>query len=92
MRLIHHVLREYLSKSVVLYFDDILIYSLSREEHMHHLISVLGTLRKESLYANMEKMHFWDGDHVIFLRFKINQHGVNVDQEKVVAIKEWPTP
>jgi len=43
MRLMHHVLRKYLGKFVVVYFDDILIYSLSREEHMHHLKSVLET-------------------------------------------------
>jgi len=91
MRLMHHVLGEFLSKFVVVYFDDILIYSLSKEEHVHHLRSVLETLRKESLFANMEKCIF-GMDHVIFLGFKINQHGIHVDQEKVVAIKEWPTP
>jgi len=48
MRLIHHVLREFLGIFVVVYFDDIVIYNLSREEHMHHLRSV-ATLRKESL-------------------------------------------
>jgi len=58
---------------------------------MHHLKSVLETLRKKSLYANMEECIF-GMDHVIFLGFKINQHGVHVDQEKVVAIKECLTP
>jgi len=91
MRLVHHVLREFLGKFVVVYFDEILIYSLSKEEHVHHLRSVLEILRKESLFANMEKCIF-GMDHVIFLGFKINQHGVHVDQEKVMAIKEWPTP
>jgi len=52
---------------------------------------VLETLRKASLYANMEKCVF-GMDHVIFQGFKINQHGVHVDQEKVVAIKDWPHP
>jgi len=65
MKLIHHVLREFLGKFVVVYFDDILIYSLSREDHLHHLRSVLETLRKESLYASMEKCIF-GMDHVIF--------------------------
>jgi len=91
MMLMHHVLREFLGKFVAVYFDDILIYSLSKEEHVHHLRSVLEILRKESLFANMEKCIF-GMDHVIFLGFKINQHGVHVDQEKVTAIKEWPTP
>ena len=54
---------------------------------MHYLRNVLKILRKESLYANMEKCIF-GMDHVIFLGFKINQNGVYV----VMAIKEWPTP
>jgi len=78
MRLMHHVLREFLGKFVVVYFDDILIYSMSQDDHLHHLRSVLETLRKVSLYANMEKCVF-AMDHVIFLGFKINQHGVYVD-------------
>ena len=61
MRLMHHVLREFLGKFVVVYFDDILIYSMSQDDHLHHLRSVLETLRKASLYANMEKCVCWDG-------------------------------
>jgi len=91
MRLMHHVLREFLGKFVVVYFDDILIYSMSQDDHLHHLRSVLETLRKASLYANMEKCVF-GMDHVIFLGFKIHQHEVHVDQEKVMAIKDWPPP
>jgi len=79
MRLMHHVLREFLGKFVVVYFDDILIYSLSKEDHLHHLRSVLKTLRKEFLYANMDNCIFWM-DHVIFRGFKISNHGVHVDQ------------
>ena len=74
MRLMHHVLREFLGKFMVVYFDDILIYSLYREDHVHHLKCVLETLRKESLYYNMEKCIF-GMDHLIFLGFKINKHG-----------------
>jgi len=54
--LVHHVLRELLGKFVVVYFDDILIYSMSQDDHLHHLRSVLETLRKTSLYANMENV------------------------------------
>ena len=91
MRLVHHVLRPFLGKFVVVYFDDILIYSMSRKNHAQHLQQVLGTLREQSLYANMDKCVF-GMDHVIFLGFKISKDGVHVDQDKVVAIQEWPTP
>ena len=50
MRFMHHVLGEFLGKFVVVYFDDILIYSMSQDDHLHHLRSVLETLRKASLY------------------------------------------
>ena len=63
----------------------------SKEDHSYHLRSVLETLRKQSLYANKEKCVF-GMDHVIFHGFKISKHGVHVDQEKVVAIKDWLTP
>jgi len=71
----------FLGKFVVVYFDDILVYSMSQDDHLHHLRSVLETLRKASLYANIEKCVF-GMDHAIFLGFKTNQHRVHVDQRK----------
>jgi len=55
MRLMHHVLRPFINKFVVVYFDDILIYSLSLDDHEMHVRKVLETLRKEHLYANFAK-------------------------------------
>jgi len=91
MRLMHHVLRPFIGKFVVVYFDDILIYSLSLEDHEKHVRQVLETLRKESLYANYANCMF-ALDHINFLGFVLSSKGVHVDQEKVAAIQHWPTP
>lgn len=91
MRLMNHVLREFLGKFIVVYFDDILIYSKNLDDHCVHLRVVLQVLRYENLYANLEKCVFCT-DHVIFLGFIVSSKGVHVDEEKVKAIREWPPP
>ena len=91
MRLMNHVLKEFIGKFVVVYFDDILIYSTSLEHHILHVKSVFDVLRRERLYANAEKCIFYS-DQLIFLGFVISAQGIHVDDEKVKAIREWPTP
>ena len=91
MRLMNHVLREYLGKCVVVYFDDILIYFRSLEEHVEHVRNVLIALRKAQLFANLKKCAFCL-DKINFLGFVISANGIEVDSEKVKAIKEWPRP
>ena len=91
MRLMNHVLREYLGKCVVVYFDDILIYSKCLDDHVMHVRLVLAKLREEKLFANLKKCSFCM-DKVNFLGFIVSSHGVEVDEEKVRAIREWPTP
>ena len=91
MRLMNHVLRDFIGHFVVVYFDDILIYSADLDLHAQHLHSVLSALRHEKLYANLEKCMFCQ-DHVVFLGFVVSSKGVEVDQSKVKAIQEWPTP
>jgi len=91
MRLMHHVLRPFIGKFVVVYFDDILIYSLSLEDHKEHVRKVLETPREEKLYANSKKCVFAI-DHIDFLGFVVSSKGVHVDEEKVASIRHWPTP
>ncbi|XP_052877270.1 uncharacterized protein LOC128283892 [Gossypium arboreum] len=89
MRLMNHVLRAFIRKFCVVYFDDILVYSKTLEEHVPHLGAVLETLRKEVLYANLKKCSFCT-DKVVFLGYVVSANGLEVDQEKVQAIQEWP--
>ena len=71
----------------VVYFDDILIYSKSLDEHKQHLKSVLEVLRKERLFANLGKCSFGT-DHVVFLGFVVGADGLRVDEQKVQAIQD----
>ena len=91
MRLMNHVLRPFICKYVVVYFDDILIYSKSLDEHVEHIKCVLAVLRKEYLYANLEKCTFCT-DKVVFLGFVVSAHGVQVDEEKIKVVREWLPP
>jgi len=91
MRLMHLVLRPFIGKFVVVYFDDIVIYNLNIEDHKVHVRQVLETLRKDELYANPEKCVFAI-DHIEFLGFVVSSKGVHVDEQKVAVIRNWPTP
>ena len=68
MRLMNHVLRSFIGNFVVVYFDDILIYSMTLDDHLEHLKSVLEVLRKASLFANRDKCTFFT-NQVVFLGF-----------------------
>ncbi|KAG8485858.1 hypothetical protein CXB51_019213 [Gossypium anomalum] len=83
MCLMNHVLRAYIGKFCVVYFDDILVYSRSLDDHLRHLLAVLDVLRKETLYANLKKCTFCS-NQVVFLGFVVSSQGLQVDQEKFV--------
>jgi hypothetical protein len=90
MRLMNHVLRTFIGKFVVVYFDDIIVYSTNLDEHIEHLRCVLDVLRCEKLYANFKKCTFCM--EKVFLGYVVRTKGIEVDEEKVKAIMEWPTP
>ena len=76
---------------MVVFIDDILIYSKSLEEHEQHLRVVLQTLRDHKLYAKLKKCEFWL-ESVAFLGHVISKDGILVDPKKVEAIVNWERP
>ena len=91
MDLMNRVCRPYLDKFVIVFIDDILIYSRSKEEHSQHLRQVLETLRADNLYAKFSKCEFWLRK-VDFLGHVVSKEGIHVDPSKIKAIESWKAP
>ena len=91
MDLMNRVFKEYLDQFVIVFVDDILVYSRSEDEHELYLQMVLDILREKRLYAKLKKCEFWL-DRVPFLGHIVSKEGISVDPSKVEAIQSWPTP
>ncbi|GKD03655.1 putative reverse transcriptase domain-containing protein, partial [Tanacetum coccineum] len=91
MDLMNRVCKPYLDRFVILFIDDILIYSKSRKENEGHLKLILKLLKDEQLYAKFSKCEFWLSK-VQFLCHVINSEGIHVDPTKIESIKDWASP
>ncbi|GKC21576.1 putative reverse transcriptase domain-containing protein, partial [Tanacetum coccineum] len=91
MDLMNRVCKPYLDKFVIVFIDDIQIYSKSNQEHEEHLKLILELLKKEELYAKFSKCEFWILK-VQFLGHEIDSQGIHVDPTKIESIKYWASP
>ncbi|KAL0535941.1 hypothetical protein IC582_024871 [Cucumis melo] len=91
MDLMNRVFREFLDTFVIVFIDDILIYSKTEAEHEEHLRMVLQTLRDNKLYAKFSKCEFWL-KQVSFLGHVVSKAGVSVDPAKIEAVTGWTRP
>ncbi|GKC45648.1 putative reverse transcriptase domain-containing protein [Tanacetum coccineum] len=91
MDLMNRVCKPYLDKFVIVFIDDILIYSKDKKKHEEHLKAILELLKKEELYAKFSKCEFWI-PKVQFLGHVIDCQGIHVDPAKIESIKDWASP
>nr|GFA90058.1 putative reverse transcriptase domain-containing protein [Tanacetum cinerariifolium] len=91
MDLMNRVCKPYLDKFVIVFIDDILIYSKDEKEHEEHLKTILELLKKEELYAKFSKCEFWI-PKVQFLGYMIDIQGIHVDPAKIESVKDWASP
>ena len=91
MDLMNRVFKPYLDQFVVIFIDDILVYSKSREKHERHLSIILQTLKNKQLYVKLKKCEFWL-DKVSFLGHVVTKDGISVDPRKIDVVSSWRRP
>ena len=91
MCLMNNVLHKYIDNFVVVFIDDILIYSKTKEENEEHLKIILQVLREHQLYAKFSKCDFFK-DKIQYLGHVITKYGISVDPGKIKDINKWPVP
>lgn len=91
MDLMNRVFHGFLDKFVIVFIEDILVFSKSKEEHKEHLRTVLQILRQEKFHAKFSKCELWMSS-VAFLGHIVSEEGISMDPEKVEAITKWPRP
>ena len=91
MDLMNRVFKDYLDQFVIVFIDDILVYSHSMIEHAEHLRIVLNLLKEKKLYAKFKKCEFWL-EKFTFLGHVVSKDGISVDPSKVEVVSNWARP
>lgn len=91
MRIMNQAMRPFIGKFVVVYFDDILVFSNAIDNHIEHLRQVLNVLKHENLFVARQKCE-WGADSVLFLGYVVSSKGLSMDTSKIAAIYDWHVP
>lgn len=89
--LTNEIFYDYMDDFIVVYIDELLVFSKNEEQHIHHLQLVLERLKRHSLYVGRKKCEFMTNS-IEFLGLQVSEKGISVDESKLSAVKEWPTP
>jgi hypothetical protein len=91
MRLMNELLKDLIGKFMIVYLDDILVFSKPKEEHLRHLTLVMRRLQQENMLVNLRNSSFMK-TKLIYLTFVISSNELKMDPKKVKTIREWPSP